>query len=300
VLSIGGNDAGFGTIGQMCVAPGNCGTEADLWNGGLEQVEESLRATYREVRKKFGRTPVAVIPYPDPIYNGLGSNCELIALSPGERKFIGEFLAGLNNKIRTVAEEFDFFYVAEMEGALANSGLQLCDPLNEGQPGLNFIGLRSVNGDPSQRFNPSNWTHNSLHPNERGHAALLRVFQDWFETVDPKPGDDPAAAPDRDESQADADPASDLPDTARKCDVYGHLEADEYSKADGNGCRDQGSDWALEQVGAQAGLVGLIGGAAGAAAWVASVALFGWRRARQPAPHPTAAMPISPDGGPAS
>lgn len=282
VLSIGGNDAGFGTIGQMCVAPGNCGTEAALWNGGLEQVEESLRATYQEVRETFGRTPVAVIPYPDPIYNGPGSNCELIALSPRERTFIGEFLAGLNNKIRTVAEEFDFFYLVEMEGALANSGLQLCDPVNEGRPGLNFIGLRSVNGDPAQRFNPSNWTHNSLHPNERGHAAMLRVFKNWRDEVDPKPGDDPASAPEPGDLQAGADQASDLPDTTAACDVYGHLTPDVYSRADGEGCRNQGSDWALKQVGVQAGLVGVIGALAAAAAWTASAAYFGWRRARWP------------------
>ena len=35
VLSIGGNDAGFSTIGVMCLVPGNCADKASWWTGGL-------------------------------------------------------------------------------------------------------------------------------------------------------------------------------------------------------------------------------------------------------------------------
>src|SRR4029450_77545 len=66
-----------------------------------------------------------------------------------------------------------------METSLWVPRLRLWDPLNDGRPGLNFLGLRSVRGAAEQRFNPANWLHSSLHPNERGHAALLRAFQTW-------------------------------------------------------------------------------------------------------------------------
>ena len=66
-----------------------------------------------------------------------------------------------------------------MQKSLADAHLQLCDQDNDKRPGINFIGLRSVGGFAEQRFNPKNWYHNSLHPNERGHAAMLQVFEQW-------------------------------------------------------------------------------------------------------------------------
>jgi hypothetical protein len=67
-----------------------------------------------------------------------------------------------------------------MQDALAVEHLQLCDPANNGHPGVNFISLESVNGLAEQRFNPVNWLHDSLHPNERGHQAMLDTFEAWM------------------------------------------------------------------------------------------------------------------------
>jgi lysophospholipase L1-like esterase len=183
-VTIGGNDAGFSTIGTMCVAPENCNTEGPKWTGGLEQVRKVLRVTYSQISQAFPNTPVVVIPYPDPIT--LDAKCTEVALSLPERKFLHEFVTGqetgvgLNSVIRKTAGEFGFYYLAAMQDALADSHLQLCDKQNQGRPGLNFIGLRSVGGAAEQRFNPTNWWHSSLHPNERGHAALLAAFENWL------------------------------------------------------------------------------------------------------------------------
>lgn len=291
VLSIGGNDAGFSTIGLMCLAPGNCATQRQLWVGTLDQVRARLRLAYQEVSAVFPRTPVVVVPYPDPIYRnsaeaarGSGARCTQLALTEEEQGFVQAFVtgegesAGLNKTIRETAAEFGFHYLAEMEDALATSHLQLCDPLNEGRPGVHFIGLRSVNGIAEQRFNPMNWAHSSLHPNERGHATMLKTFEVWrSEQPDVIPVRLPvpaAVVQERDRAQAavtreQADRAATV--QAPPCDLF---------DVSPQGCRPQGTRWAEREVGALLVSRGWIALLAAAGAWAFAVALFSWRRRR--------------------
>ena len=270
VISIGGNDVGFSTIGQMCVAPGDCATKGDLWLGALHDVRKEIRDTLREVEGAFPEgTPIAVIPYPSPIYEpgpGEERTCDDVALKASERAFISDFVDALNDTIRrAVPRDADMSFVGGMEDALRRNGLQLCDPLNGGRPGVNFIGIRSVNGDPSQRFNPANWLHNSLHPNERGHAAMYGVFREWWAT--------------RDGGRADSAPRA----VAETCDVYGDLEVQYYPAADeSRACRTLGGTWALQRTGPTLALAGSVAGLLAAVAWVGSVCFFAWRRQRWP------------------
>lgn len=293
VLSIGGNDAGFSTIGVMCLAPGNCSDKAGLWTSSLDQVRARLRATYYEVDAAFPDTPVVVVPYPDPIK--LGNACGQVALSARERQFIHTFLAGddtapgLNDVIEQTAQEFGFYYLAEMQDALAEAHLQLCDPLNEGRPGLHFVGLRSVRGIAEQRFNPMNWSHSSLHPNERGHAAMLRVFQTWMAEqplVMATRTDIPQSAKDRLAKALDAQ-AGTSADAANQTAAAKAPQCDLFDPTP-KGCRPQGQQWASRQVAGTMLAVGWIALLAAAGAWAAAVALFGWRREPWPYSLPAA------------
>jgi lysophospholipase L1-like esterase len=277
VVSVGGNDAGFSTIGTMCVAPDNCDTEAPSWTGGLEQVRKVLRVTYEQISRTFPNTPVVAIPYPDPIT--LDARCTDVALSLPERKFLHEFITGqrtgvgLNPMIRQTAAEFGFYYPAAMQDALAEAHLQLCDKQNQGRPGLNFIGLRSVAGAAEQRFNPANWWHSSLHPNERGHAALLAAFENWLpERITELKAPafvGPQVVEQRNDGIAD-DPLSAVP----PCEPL-----DPSPK----GCRAEGTDWARQQARHMLLTHGWIGVVAVGGAWVAAVVFFGLanRRARR-------------------
>lgn len=283
VVSVGGNDAGFSTIGLMCLAPGDCSSKDKLWISSLEQVRTRLRTTYFEIDAAFPDTPVVVIPYPDPI--DLQSECSELALSRAERRFVHRFLVGdgtgvgLNKVIEETAEEFGFYYLAQMQNALGGAHLQLCDPLNEGRPGLNFIGLRSVRGIAEQRFNPANWSHSSLHPNERGHAAMLRVFQTWRaekpsvllarETRSFAATTRLAAALNTQAQTAPEQATRTASENAPQCDLFDPTPA---------GCRPQGQRWAAQQVGMMVLTKGWIGVLAAAGAWAAAVALFSWRR----------------------
>lgn len=271
VLTVGGNDAGFSTIGTMCLAPGDCAEERKLWEGSLEQVRRQLRATYLEVNALFKDVPVLVVPYPDPI-SIRGSGCTQVALARPEQLFIHDFLTGgLNRVIRETAQEYRFHYLGEMQDALVRSHLQLCDPDNDGRPGINFIGLRSVSGIAEQRFHPANWTHSSLHPNERGHAAMLRVFQTWWATRKDTIGPRTEAQP-----QPPTVPAS----TTGGGERAGQPLCDLFVKTD-RGCRPRGEEWANRQVGWTLLSNGVYVLLAVAGAWCVAVAMFAARRRRR-------------------
>jgi lysophospholipase L1-like esterase len=291
VLGIGGNDAGFSTIGLMCVAPGDCSSKKGLWLDGLNQVEAMLRSTYAEVRAQFPLTPVVVIPYPDPIANGK-RQCDQVALSTNERQFITDFLHNLNARAKKAAADYGFYYLTAMQDSLATSHLQLCDPLNEGRPGLNFIGLRSVNGIAEQRFSPANWAHNSLHPNERGHAAMLRVFQNWLVDAGTLPANAPGSP-----AKPSETPRSGTTGTQSQAVALAQPPCDllDISPA---GCRPQGQAWVEQQVSTLLVTKGWLGLLLAASAWAASVAFFGWRRLKAKKAMDQPSDPVSsPNGG---
>jgi hypothetical protein len=177
VVGLGGNDAGFATIGETCLAPGDCSTQGELFVRNLPRVRAALVATLRSVTQSpaLQGVPGVVVPYPQPIADR--STCGDTPLTDRERAFIRDFVSRLNQALRAAAVEVGFAYAAPVEQALERDHLQLCDPA--GAAGINVIDLESVDGLPRQRFNPLNWLHNSLHPNARGHAAVASAFQAW-------------------------------------------------------------------------------------------------------------------------
>lgn len=281
VLSIGGNDAGFSSIGVMCVAPGECHEEKGLWQQTVPQLRNQLRVTYFEVSQAFPGVPVVVVPYPDPI-ELRGIECTNVALSADEQVFIHEYVTGtLNVVIRDTAREYGFHYLEEMQDALADADLQLCDRVNGDRPGINFIGLRSVHGFAHHRFNPAKWVHNSLHPNERGHAAMLETFKTWLARqqmpLKPRMSLAPSVRENTDqELNALARLGKDAAERRAKvgsppCDLLAATE---------DGCRRQAQTWAYRQIGKRLtddGLCLWIAAAAGGA-WCAGIAFFGYRR----------------------
>ncbi len=271
VLSAGGNDAGFSKIGLTCLAPGDCNDEEPeaLWGeGNLDRVENRLRQTYAQVREQFKDSPVAVIPYPDPVARAEG--CPQADLSSGDIAFIRKFLTELNKRIATVAADYGFHYVAPMVTALADQHLQLCDRKNNGRPGLNFIGIRSVSGLAEQRFNPTKWHHNSLHPNERGHAAMNVAFQVWLDEQGGVAGlQDPS---DLRPVVGGAGPVDEVyPGGFEGCAAF--------AVDDSDGCQKQSVSWALRSTGWFALSHGIVALLVMLGAWLAGVTFFGWRRA---------------------
>lgn len=276
VVSLGGNDAGFSTIGMMCLAPGNCNDKRNLWMSNLNEVGGALSKTFDEIRAESPKAPVLVVPYPAPIYTDKGRpvSCDHVALSYGDMEFISDFVRALNDTVRRAARSRRFYFLAKMERALEDAHLQLCDPDNHNRPGINFIGLRSVGGIAEQRFNPANWYHNSLHPNERGHAAMLQTFDQWrAKNLDPATDTPSATTPADGEGFDKASGAREgRRETRPPCDLFDDEQSITVQ------CRDEGAAWAKGQFSDMLlhrgwGLQIII---AALAAWLLGVALYGW------------------------
>ncbi len=271
ILSLGGNDAGFADLGQACVAPGDCSSQQSLFFGNLRLVQSDLLKTYRAIRAALPDTPVAVVPYPQPLYDT--PTCGAMALTLNERNFIRHFLISLNQVIEWDAAQARFYYMSQMGSALAGQHLQLCDPRNQGGYGVNFVSPESVGGLPDQRFNPANWLHDSFHPNERGHQAMLDAFSAWLtQHPNPRPTDAPG------------DPAASEPVLPAATCTF---NTDNHP---GPSCQDMLRHWEYRQILSLWPLaLGILAGLAGL--WMLSVAWLGGR------PLPSHPGPLGRQGG---
>ncbi len=177
LVSIGGNDALFGDIVQACVLPGDCSAVGQAWIDNLQTVRPLIAKAYEAVRRELRTTPVVVVPYPIPIEREKGS-CDYSMFSANEHQSLSWFTEQLNAMLRREAADHGFYFLDDMATALENR--QICD----GDPddvGVNFLAANGVNGLLEQQANPRNWLHNSMHPNESGHAAMAAVLRRWLE-----------------------------------------------------------------------------------------------------------------------
>lgn len=193
LLSIGGNDAGFGEIGRACVLPGNCAEIGESWLEGLSTLGEKLRVAYGEIKNNVkAGTPVLVMPYPIALTERA---CRSSLLADDEHRFLVGFTRQLNAVVRHAAEAMGFLYVADIETSLDQADIRICET-SAGKTGVNFLAANPVAGVVSQQMSPANWFHNSLHPNERGHEELRKTLVEWIAThpltpPEPAPGPEP-------------------------------------------------------------------------------------------------------------
>jgi lysophospholipase L1-like esterase len=193
-VSIGGNDAGFSTIGMACVAPGSCVERGHEWLERLDEVRADVQQAYEDIRDAVeGQVPILAVPYPQPIRE---TSCTDSQLEDDEHRFLNGFVKQLNGAIRQAARDARVYYLDAMPGAFRDK-LRICDGPTE-RMGVNFIALRSVNGLAEEALYPPNWIHNSLHPNETGHDEMGKVLADWLQAhpdppATPRPEDRPDA-----------------------------------------------------------------------------------------------------------
>jgi hypothetical protein len=179
LVSIGGNDALFSVIGETCVAPGSCAEFKPAFLASLDGLGPKLDRAYRDLSAQLGpEVPVIAVPYPDPIAAGPGA-CPGVFLDAAERELIHDYLGKLDATIEAAATRAGFHYLDTMVGALADGGSRLCEGTSS--PGLNFLAVHPQGGAVADLLKPTNWTHNSLHPNEAGHRLMRAAAERWFE-----------------------------------------------------------------------------------------------------------------------
>ena len=175
LLSIGGNDAGFGDLAQTCVGPGDCSQTGQKWLSKLPEVGESVRPAYAEIRRRFATVPVLVVPYPIPLNE---EGCSGSLLSPNEHKFLAGFTGQLNAVLRQEAVNAGFHFADTVPGVFERNRLRLCDD-DFDKVGVNFFAANPVSGLLEDAISPQNWLHNSLHPNPRGHPKIQEAISEW-------------------------------------------------------------------------------------------------------------------------
>ncbi|MEY2449619.1 MAG: hypothetical protein QOH79_3095 [Acidimicrobiaceae bacterium] len=189
LLSLGGNDAGFGNIGQTCTGPGECaevsslfvehirGTRDDSGAVVIPSLESTLDKSYADIKTIVGQdVPVVVTGYPKPITEF--GPCADVLLTDHERAFVVRFVEQLNLVVESAAHRAGFDYIETMQESFVAANNRLCEP---GNPvGMNFIGLNPKAGSLWDSLQPANWVHNSLHPNKTGHAAMAVAAEKWF------------------------------------------------------------------------------------------------------------------------
>jgi lysophospholipase L1-like esterase len=173
LLSVGGNDAGFGEVGQACVGPGDCSEIGQRWIDDLAGVEHELDLAYDQVAAEVGDIPVYVIPYPTPLTE---HGCWWSWLTDDEHRFISGFVDELDAVIESAAARHGFTYVGDMESAFVPDSLRICDG-GPSELGMNFFAANPTSGSLGDVVDPRNWIHNSFHPNARGHEAMAKVAE---------------------------------------------------------------------------------------------------------------------------
>ncbi len=176
LLSISGNDAGFGEVVRTCLNT-NCLRYEPEWMARLETLQPQLAAFYPKIKDAAQGARVLVVPYPDPLVVG---DC-VRGLSTAEAEFlINRFLPRLNLLITFAAEQAGLEVVDSQD---AFAGARNCEPgVTADGATMNTIDLgRAGNG-------PGDVVRGSFHPRELGHRLLAKVVLDHLQqppTADP-------------------------------------------------------------------------------------------------------------------
>jgi len=190
LLSIGGNNAGFGSyVADFIILPGNAADDDDL----PDEIEENLEAlsdAYAdlddEVQARFPTAKIAMATYPDSTRGPLGRcgnapgpvefaaayNCCLLEVDPvtnpvAEYRFTkNEFIEPLNEVIRdrvndsNEPNQFPDWYLVDLEELMGSHGFCDC-----GNPYINRLADSvSTQGDP----------FGVVHPNRTGYREVFR------------------------------------------------------------------------------------------------------------------------------
>ncbi|HEX9992617.1 MAG TPA: GDSL-type esterase/lipase family protein [Acidimicrobiales bacterium] len=252
LLSVGGNDAGFGTVGRTCLLAGDCSELAGAWMANLGELAERLGTLYGEVRAAVGEVPVVVVPYPIPIAR---ASCAASTLTDAEHRFLHDFAVALDEVVAAAAADAGFYVVDTMPDAFA--GMQVC-PGDAADAAVNFFALNTVVGTLEQSANPLNWWHNSLHPNQRGHERMRAALTEWL--------GDRTALPPRSEAAA-ARPPSDTGPTAV-------ARGGACTGKTGHGLHECSERWMRREIGQFALTKGLLLLAAAVGVWLLTVPLI--------------------------
>jgi lysophospholipase L1-like esterase len=192
LVSIGGNDAGFGEIGQTCGLAGDCSSMGKDWltrlsdpdrlvqgaEGPFEDVRQRVRDVYAAIRTKFPNARVLIVPYPVPLNE---AGCSASLLRPDEHRFLVGYTRALDRVLQEEAlavQAKPFEFLTRGVDVFTRARVRICDTSPSGAA-VNQLAASPVAGLFLQQVSPRTWFHSAFHPNSRGHELIAREVADW-------------------------------------------------------------------------------------------------------------------------
>jgi lysophospholipase L1-like esterase len=274
LVSVGGNDAHFGSIVKTCIAPGDCSVFAPRWNALVDALPATLDRAYRRVGESIPKGRVIVVPYPIPVSDR--ADCPSSTFTQDERRFLVEFTNRLDDVITKEAHRHGFL-VADTRNAMTDANARLCDT---GRRGINGVSLNPQEGELSQVANPTSWLHDSMHPNEYGHGVIEEALAKWLT----EPATEQALAAMKRYHDPGPPPAAGPPPACDSCPSYCTADLENTSSCE--------SRWTRAEIGGVVSslsmlllLIWL------AASWLLACVIIGRWRAEEGRPAPAASVP---------
>ncbi|HKE75679.1 MAG TPA: GDSL-type esterase/lipase family protein [Acidimicrobiales bacterium] len=177
VVSIGGNDFGFGDVVQTCIGAGNCAELGTVMLDHLRERRHAVDDVFATLRRRLGPVPVVVVPYPIPLSERY---CTASLLEPAEHRFLADYAREVDDTVIDAATRAGFYHLDAMADVLATRNLRLCDG-GRRTIGVHALSPGATEGTLEQRANPMHWFHNSFHPNATGHRAMADTLTRWLE-----------------------------------------------------------------------------------------------------------------------
>jgi len=179
LLSLGGNDGGFSTIGTACFMPHSCGSAVNaIREQDLATVSLRVQVALEEADRRFPGTPVLVVAYPQ-MFGDDTTDCGL-PFSGDEIEELRTFVFGLNRAVAAAitnlgASGENITHVTGAQAAFI--GERFCEEEGQGErsaaTAMNVLALEPTEGKTVfDRLTPTVIVHNTFHPTARGHELL--------------------------------------------------------------------------------------------------------------------------------
>lgn len=176
LVSVGGNDSWFGTLGQACFGPGSCDVHRNTLLRNVSRIGDRIRFVYEQVKATVGEdAPIVAMPYPLILTE---TGCDDSPLTRQEHRFLFEFTEVLNEQTRVAATRAGINWFAP--GVTTFDGHRVCDAEDLA---VNVLDIAPKEGALVDRILPTNWAHGSAHPNEVGHELTAEPLKQWLQNL---------------------------------------------------------------------------------------------------------------------
>ena len=188
LLSLGGNDAGFATIGAACFLPGSCDDALDARaTPVLSSVTDRVEIALDKARAVFPTSPMVVVAYPQMFGPDIDQCGAQVPFDGTETRALQGFVDALNRAVGAAVDRVGDSRMAHFTGATdAYDGERFCEIGADGNlvepAAIRALAFQPTEGDDLlDRLVPATIIHNTFHPTRRGHELVAAKLGDFLD-----------------------------------------------------------------------------------------------------------------------